>query len=59
MFELAEGRAQTASYAKKLGLTTATLAVFVPMEDEAVPPQIGGEAEIDGVKVVTVPIGWI
>jgi hypothetical protein len=59
MFELAEGRAQAAAYAKKLGLTTATLVVFVPMEDEAVPPQVGGEEVIDGVKVVTAPIGWI
>lgn len=59
MFELAEGQAQAAGYAKKLGLQEATLVVFVPMEDEAVPPQLAGESEIDGVKVTTVPIGWI
>lgn len=59
MFELAEGRAQAAAYAKKLGLCEATLVVFVPLEDAAVPPQIPGEREIAGVKVVTVAIGWI
>ncbi|HSN97857.1 MAG TPA: hypothetical protein VLS89_06150 [Candidatus Nanopelagicales bacterium] len=59
MFELSEGRAQAAAYAKKLGLREAALAVFVPVEDAAVPPQIPGEREIEGVKVVTVAIGWV
>jgi hypothetical protein len=59
MAELAEGRAQAAGYAKKLGLDTVTLAVFVPMEDEAVPESVSRGAEIDGVRVVVVPIGWV
>ncbi len=58
MFELEEGRAQAAAYAKKLGLEAATLAVFVPVPDDAVPPQLRGETVIDGVTVVTVTIGW-
>jgi len=59
MFELAEGQAQAAAYAKQQELASATLAVFVPVPDEAIPPQLAGEREIDGVKVVTVTIGWV
>lgn len=59
MYELGEGHAQAAGYAKKLGLETVTLAVFVPMEDEAVPEAVSRGAEIDGVKVVVVAIGWV
>ena len=40
------------------GLAAATLAVFVPVPDDAVPPQLRGETVIDGVTVVTVTIGW-
>jgi hypothetical protein len=59
MYELGEGHAQAAGYAKKLGVSTVTLAVFVPMEDEAVPEAVSKGAEIDGVKVVVVAIGWV
>jgi AAA-like domain len=59
MYELGLGQAQAAAYAKKLGLAIATLAVFVPVEDEAILAKISGEAEIDGVKVITSAVGWV
>jgi hypothetical protein len=59
MYDLAEGRAQAARYGKKLGVSSVTMAVFVPLADEEVPPQIAGEAEVLGVKVIVVTIGWV
>ena len=59
MYELGLAHAQTAGYARKLGLSSATLAVFVPTPEEAVPPQISGMVAIDGVEVVVVAIGWV
>ena len=43
---------------EKLGLSTATLAVFVPALDEAVLAKLSGELEVDGVKVIVLAIGW-
>jgi hypothetical protein len=57
--ELEQGRAQAAGYARKLGLGEATMAVFVPIEDEAVPRELSGEMIIDGVKVTVAAIGWV
>ena len=58
MYDLVKGRAQAAGYAKQLGLSTVTMAVFVPVPDEAVPPQLSGETVIEGVTVVVAAIGW-
>ncbi len=59
MAELEDGRAQAARYAKKLALSLANLVVFVPVDDGAMPPGIAGEAEVEGVTVVTIAFGWI
>lgn len=59
MYELGLGQAQAARYAKKLGLPVATLAVFVPVDDEAVLASLSSETEVNGVKVVTAAIGWV
>jgi len=59
MYELAQGHAQTAGYAKKLGLSEATMAVFVPAPEAEIPKEIGGEVVIDGVTVRVVPLGWV
>lgn len=59
MYELGQARVQVARYAKKLGLSESTLAVFVPIEEEAVPASVSGEVEIDGVKVLVAAIGWV
>jgi AAA-like domain len=58
-YELGQGHAQAAGYAKKLGLTEATLAVFVPVEEAAVPKELSGDVMVDGVKVTVVALGWV
>jgi hypothetical protein len=57
--ELADYRKQAAGYAKKLGLTQATLAVFAPTEDDTILATLSGEADEDGVHVTTVAFGWV
>src|SRR5262249_46060598 len=47
MYELERGHAQAAGYARKLGLAEATMAVFVPVEEEAIPARISGEVTVD------------
>jgi hypothetical protein len=59
MYELERGHAQAAGYAKKLGLDEAALAVFIPVEESAVPPEISRPVTIDGVKVAVTAIGWV
>jgi hypothetical protein len=59
MYELGQGRAQAAGDALKLGLDEATMAVFVPIEEGAIPAEVPGETIVDGVKVVVVAIGWV
>jgi hypothetical protein len=59
MYDLGKGRAQAAGYAKQLGLSRVTMAVFVPVPDADVPPQLSGEAVLDGVTVVVAALGWV
>ena len=59
MYELEQGHAQAAGYARKLGLGEATLAVFVPVDEEAIPKNLSGEVTVEGVKVTVVTIGWV
>ncbi|MFP4419217.1 MAG: AAA-like domain-containing protein [Desulfococcaceae bacterium] len=57
--ELEKSKEQAAGYAKKLNLTSITLAVFVPVEDEDVLGQISGEELVGGVRVLVVAVGWV
>jgi hypothetical protein len=59
MYELARGHAQTAGYAKKLGLSEATMAVFVPVPEAEIPKEIGGDVVTSGVTVRVVALGWV
>jgi hypothetical protein len=59
MYDLAKGRAQAAGYARQIGLASVTIAVFVPVPDEEVPPSLSGETAIEAVSVVVVAIGWV
>ena len=43
MYELGQGHAQAAAYARKLGLGEATMCVFVPVEEEVIPKEVPGE----------------
>lgn len=57
--ELPAYKAQAARYARSRKLPVATLALFVPTEDETVLAQLSGQDEIAGVQVTTVCIGWM
>ncbi len=52
-------RDQAAKYAKSLGMNTVTLAMFVPIEDEAVLEKLSGDTMIDTTHVHVVAIGWV
>lgn len=52
-------RSQAAAYARKLGLTAVTLAVFVPTDDGHVLTTLSTREPMDSVAVTTVAIGWV
>jgi hypothetical protein len=49
---------QAAAYARSLGLDSVTLALFVPVADEAVLDKLSGENRSQDVTVTVVAIGW-
>ena len=54
--DLPAQRSQTARYAASRGLGAATLAMFVPTDDEALLEALSGKQEVEGVTVITVAI---
>jgi hypothetical protein len=58
MSETRKAIQQAAVYAGSLGLSSVTLALFVPVEDETVLTKLSGDTEVDGISVVVVAIGW-
>ena len=58
MADLPFYRKQAAGYAKSLGLSVVTLALFVPLLQKDIPAKLGGEEVFDGVRVTTVPLGF-
>lgn len=56
---LIKDRQQAARYAKRMGLTQVTLAVFIPVDDEQVLDELSVTETTDGVTVSVVAIGWI
>jgi hypothetical protein len=57
--KLEKAQIQAVHYAKGLNLMSITLAVFMPVEDEAVLEKLSGETVIGGTRVVVVAIGWV
>ncbi len=57
--QLKEGRKQAADYAKKCGLEAVAMALFAPLNDEAVLAKLSTEAVIDNVTVTVTAIGWV
>jgi AAA-like domain len=58
MSETRKGTEQAAAYARSLNLNSVTLALFVPVDDEAVLAKLSGEHQNSGVTVTVVAIGW-
>lgn len=57
-YQAREDRQQAARYAKRLNLTSVTLATFVPIDEEAVLQELSVTETIDDVVVNVVAIGW-
>ena len=55
---LHKGQEQAAGYARKLGLSAATLALFVPITEEDVLRKLSTQRVLSGVTVTTVAISW-
>jgi len=58
MSETRKGTEQAAAYARSLNLNSVTLALFVPVDDEAVLAKLSGEHQSSDVTVTVVAIGW-
>ncbi len=58
-YQIKRDRSQAARYAKGLGVAAITLAMFIPVEDEAVLEKLSGEEVVDGVQVTIVAISWV
>ncbi len=58
-YKLKEDREQAADYAKSLGLDTVTMAIFIPVEDDAVLEKLSGDVTINTIHVHVVAIGWV
>ena len=56
---LKKDKQDAAEYAKSLGLDTVTMAVFIPVEDDAVLEKLSGDATINTIHVHVVAIGWV
>jgi hypothetical protein len=58
-YDLERGLRQAAEYARQTGLDAVTVAVFMPVKDQAVLAAASRETTIDGVTVTVVAIGWM
>ena len=56
---LEKAQIQAAGYAQSLNLPSIAIAVFVPVEDDAILEKLTGQTVIDGVKVIVSAIGWV
>ncbi|MBF0102522.1 MAG: AAA-like domain-containing protein [Desulfobacterales bacterium] len=56
--QIQESIAQASVYAKQMGLTTVTIAMFTPVEDETVLAKLSREVISNTVRVIVVAIGW-
>jgi len=54
-----KAKEQAAKYANQTGLDSVTIALFIPVEDEAILDKLSGEGVIEGVKVIVCAIGWV
>ena len=55
---LEKAKLQAAEYARKLGRSEITIALFIPVADETVLARLSGEETVDGVQVTVTAIGW-
>jgi hypothetical protein len=56
--EVSNAQLQAAAYSGKLGLSSVTLALFVPTDDASILEKLSTQTELNGVFVHVVAIGW-
>ncbi len=57
--QVKEAQVQAAGYAKQIGLTEVTIALFVPVTDQTVIEKLSTQTQIDNVRVTVIAIGWV
>ena len=57
--KMEQAKQQAIHYAGKLGLTTTTLALFVPVEDDKTLGKLSSSESVDGVRLHVTAIGWV
>ncbi|MDM8550635.1 hypothetical protein QUF72_11175, partial [Desulfobacterales bacterium HSG2] len=57
--KLEKAKEEAAGYARKLKLSSVTLAVFVPVEDENILNELSRTHTVEGIRVTVVAIGWV
>ncbi|MCP4404382.1 MAG: hypothetical protein GY801_44660, partial [bacterium] len=57
--KLKKDKQDAADYAKSLGLSSVTMAVFIPIEDETVLEKLSGDVTLNTIHVHVAAIGWV
>ncbi len=57
-YQIGKDREQASQYARELGFTSVTIALFIPIADEKILAEISGETLIGSIRVHVVAIGW-
>ncbi|MEN8220373.1 MAG: hypothetical protein ABFS56_29310 [Pseudomonadota bacterium] len=58
-YQIKYDREQAADYAKNLGISSVTIALFIPVLEESVLEKLSTQEMVLGVEVTVVAIGWV
>jgi hypothetical protein len=58
-YQIKSDREQAADYAKNLGISSVTIALFIPVLEESVLEKLSTQETVLGVEVTVVAIGWV
>jgi hypothetical protein len=58
-YQIKYDREQAADYAKNLGISSVTIALFIPVLEESVLEKLSTQETVLGVEVTVVAIGWV
>ncbi|KHD08997.1 hypothetical protein PN36_00275 [Candidatus Thiomargarita nelsonii] len=58
-YQIKSDKEQAADYAKNLGFDSVTIALFIPVLEEAVLEKLSTIEVVNGVEVSVVAIGWV
>ncbi|OAD21581.1 hypothetical protein THIOM_002645 [Candidatus Thiomargarita nelsonii] len=58
-YQIKSDQDQAADYAKNLGISSVTIALFIPVLEETVLEKLSTIKVVNGVEVSVVAIGWV